>query len=318
MIEINQLSSREAMGLPIHYQSSVLESFEGHLETFRNLSCEELIHILSSYTASLPERWAAGSLLALLGDPRINPRNPLMINIPATSIMIGCTLEEIHAAYDRYQHLGIKKEWLLKEYPKHKITISEFRIAKYPVTNYEYLLFLKETGHVDIPTSWRLGIYDASKSNHPVYGILPESCDDYANWLSKKTMRKFSIPTEYQWEYAAAGVNGNEFPWGENFSNECVNTIESGIYTTTPVGMFPLGVSPFGCMDMAGNVEEFVSNNYFVYPDGVLVEDDLGKIYRVARGGSFARHSDLARCKRRHGYYKKEVYAMGFRLVEKI
>jgi formylglycine-generating enzyme required for sulfatase activity len=72
---------------------------------------------------------------------------------------------------------------------------------------------------------------------------------------------------------------------------------------------------------MAGNIEEFTADSYRPYPGGRAVLDDLyerNPQYRIARGGSFARHGDLARCQRRHGWYPKELYAMGFRLVEDV
>lgn len=320
MREINKLSAREAMDLPDYYQACVLENYENYFERFRFKSCCDFLGIISSFTSTFPERFVAGTLLGLIGDPRLNLLNPNMINIPSAKIRIGSTFEEIEIVYHTYKDLGVKREWLLKEYPKHEINISEFRLAKFLVTNYEYLIFLKETKHTDLPTSWRFGIYDPAKANHPVYGILPESADDYALWLSKKTGRYFRLPTEYEWEYAAAGEGGSEFPWGQVFSSKFANTIESNICSTTPVGLYPEGAALFGCLDMAGNVEEYVSNNYFVYPDGEVIQDDLLSLnnYRIARGGSFTRHADLARCRRRHGFYKKEIYVIGFRLAETI
>jgi toxoflavin biosynthesis protein ToxD len=318
MSEINQMTSRSAMGLPEKYKSNLLEHANKYIKLFKNKSCDELIDIVSSQAFSLGERWSAGTMLALLEDPRIDPFSPQMLNISAGKTIIGATIAEIDIAHEKYKHLGVKKEWLLKEYPNHEVDINAFKMAKYLVTNYEYLVFLKDTGHLDIPFSWRFGIYDHTKSNHPVYGILPESADVYATWLSKKTGRCFRLPNEYEWEYAAAGEDRSEFPWGNEFSPDKANTLESGIYSTTPIGMFPVGASPFGCMDMAGNIEEYVANNYFVYPSGVVIDDDLGKDYRTTRGGSFTRYADLARCRRRHGYYNKDIYVMGFRLAESV
>lgn len=316
--EINQMTSREAMGLQKTYASSVLEYANQHFKNVINDSSNCFIDILSSCEATFQERWIAGVVLALIGDPRIDPVNPIMITIPTSSVMIGSSEDETNLTYEKYANIGVKKKWLIKECPMHSIMISKFNIAKFLVTNYEYLIFLKDTNHADIPNSWRFGIYDQSKSNHPVYGIKPESADLYAKWLSKKLNRKFRLPSEYEWEYAAAGIKRNEFPWGNSFSTDVTNTLESGIYSTTPVGMYPAGASPFGCLDMAGNVEEFVSNNYFPYPNGQIINDDLGGLgdYRIARGGSFTRYSDLARCRRRHGFLNREVYAIGFRLAE--
>ncbi len=111
------------------------------------------------------------------------------------------------------------------------------------------------------------------------------------------------------------------YPWGDRFEADRANTVESGILATTPVGVFPGGRSPCGALDMAGNVEEYVADDYAAYPGGVHVGDDLHAeegAYRVARGGSFARYRDLARCQRRHGWYWRPVYVMGVRLAETI
>jgi toxoflavin biosynthesis protein ToxD len=318
MNEINQMTPRSAMGLPKRYQSSLLEHATKHIKLFKNKSCDELINILSSQTFSLDERWSAGTILALFGDPRIDAFNPTMLDISAGKVIIGSTIDEIEVAHKKYERLGVKKEWLLKEYPKHEVEVKAYKMAKYLITNYEYLTFLKDTGHVDIPSSWRFGIYDPTKANHPVYGVLPESADSYVNWLSNKTGRYFRLPNEYEWEYVAAGGSRNEFPWGDEFSPDKANTLEAGIYSTTPIGMFHAGAPLFGCMDMAGNVEEYTANNYFPYPNGKFIEDDLGMNYRVSRGGSFTRNADLARCRRRHGFLSSEIYAFGFRLAENV
>jgi formylglycine-generating enzyme required for sulfatase activity len=72
---------------------------------------------------------------------------------------------------------------------------------------------------------------------------------------------------------------------------------------------------------MGGNVEEYVADNYSAYPGGETIDDDLLMTqgsYRVARGGSFTRFGDLTRCARRHGWYQRDIYAMGFRLAESL
>jgi formylglycine-generating enzyme required for sulfatase activity len=319
MKNINQMTSREAMGLPLKYHESIFESKDVSLN-YWGLSKEELLDILISTKSNLTSRCAAGTILGLLGDDRIDVLNPSMINIPQAEVCIGSDHNEINNAYKIYKKVGVKKEWLLKECPKHNVFIHSFRIGKYPITNYEYLFFLKDTDYVGIPSSWKFGVYDPLRSNHPVYGVTPQDADAYVIWISKKTNRKFRLPREYEWEYAAAGHDGREFPWGNIFSSDLTNTLESKIYSTTPIGIFPAGASSFGCMDMAGNVEEFVENNYFAYPSSEIIKDDLNKSgdYRIARGGSFTRYADLARCRRRHGFYNKEIYVMGFRLAETI
>jgi formylglycine-generating enzyme required for sulfatase activity len=186
------------------------------------------------------------------------------------------------------------------------------------VTNHEYRQFLAETGSSFFPTSWIFGVYPAHAANHPVWTVSAEAADAYARWLSNRTGRSFRLPTEAEWEYAASGGDGREYPWGEGFDPARANTVEGGPLTTTPVGAYPGGRSPLGVDDLAGNVEEWVSTTYAPYPGGELVRDHLngdGDTYRVTRGGCFTRFGDLARCQRRHGRSKAPIYAVGFRLA---
>jgi formylglycine-generating enzyme required for sulfatase activity len=153
----------------------------------------------------------------------------------------------------------------------------------------------------------------AGLDRHPVTHVAYEDAAGYAAWAGK------ALPTEAEWEYAAGGGDTErEFPWGPDFRGDHANTVEEGPLTTTPVGIYPAGRSVFGADDMAGNVEEFVADDYTAYPGGDEVADDLttGGSYRVARGGSFTRFGDLARCARRHGWFDRRIYAIGFRLAE--
>lgn len=91
------------------------------------------------------------------------------------------------------------------------------------------------------------------------------------------------------------------------------------------VAVYVEGHSPFGVFDMAGHVEEvgeYVAGSYRPYLGATRVHDDLtdlhGEAYRIARGGSFARHGDLARCSRRHGWYPSDHDAVGLRVAEAI
>lgn len=318
LIEINQLPSREAMNLPNHFVPGRIFGYEKLVNEFSSYKSAELENILTT-APELRARFAAGCVLALRGDSRLS--EPTMIEIPGGVISIGLEPEEVDVLWKRYAHLGVKREWIQKEAPRHQVELRTFRISKFPVTNCEYLQFLIETHWPELPTSWEFGQYPVLRANHPVYTVTPAAAEAYCKWLSAKTGRTFRLPTEAEWEYAAAGPEGREFPWGDTFEKDHCNTLETGLLTTTPVGMFPESDSPFGVSDMAGNVEEFVKDNYRAYPGGEIVTDDLLQKfgnYRIARGGSFTRHCDLARCKRRHGHYDKDIYVMGFRIAEEV
>ncbi|MBU6428151.1 MAG: formylglycine-generating enzyme family protein, partial [Cyanobacteria bacterium REEB65] len=266
------------------------------------------------------QRLAAGQLLALLGDPRIRTLAPSMIRIPGGGVRIGLAPERVASVVAQYSALGIHAEWIAKECPEHEVALEDYGLAKYPVTNIEFQEFLLATSFPEIPSSWAFRRFPTERANHPVYSLSAEAADAYACWLAGQTGRRFRLPTEAEWEYAAAGAAGLEFPWGDEFRPDHCNTAECGLFATSPIGAFPEGNSPFGLSDMAGNVEEYVSDRYGPYPGGEYVSDYLAEVtggYRVARGGGFARFRDLARTRRRHGPNPlSTTYTMGFRLAE--
>jgi formylglycine-generating enzyme required for sulfatase activity len=175
------------------------------------------------------------------------------------------------------------------EKPVHPVYLPEYRIGKYPVVNAEYKRFLDETGY-PAPPDWNEGNYPSGKANHPVVTVTWRDAVAYCRWLSQKTGKTYRLPTEAEWEKAARGTDGREYPWGNSFDPARCNSFdESGIGTTTPVGIYPDGASPCGAMDMAGNVWEWCQSLYQPYPyrmdDGR--EDLESEGLRVLRGGSF-------------------------------
>ncbi len=318
---INQMADRQAMGLPNAYIPMLLDSSEAAINDLRGATPAEWVRVLQGAAHTLAERYAAGQLLALVGDPRINTFTPLMKTIPGARVRLGLQPVRVDDIVARYGHLGVLREWIEKETPQYDATISGFRMAVFPVTHQEYRDYLLSEPGGEIPSSWVFGRYPQHLANHPVATISEQAATNYAQWLSEKTGRNFRLPTEPEWEYAAGGPEGREFPWGDHFESEKANTAELGLYASTPVGMFIEGASPFGLLDMAGNVEEYTSSDYWTYPGGVAVTDDLLETrgrYKVARGGSFTRFADLTRCRRRHGRFEKNIYIMGFRLAEDV
>lgn len=266
----------------------------------------------------LAQRLAAGGILALTGDPRIDGARPSTCHVPGGTVRIGLPAGAVGAVVAHWAHVGVERDWIDKETPAHTVVLRDFWIGRYPVTNEEYRDFLADSGHPGRPTTWYLGAYPYDRSNHPVAGVQPEDADAYATWLSDRTGHPWRLPTEAEWEHAAKGPDGLEFPWGDTFDPAAANTRETGVHTTTPVGAFPAGRSPFGVYDMAGNVEEFTADDYRPYPGGPFVADHLVETmntYRVARGGSFTRFGDLTRTRRRHGAFPGPLYPVGFRLA---
>jgi formylglycine-generating enzyme required for sulfatase activity len=317
-----EMTDRQLLGLPEHFVAT--RDLSVSLSAWNALvGCtkEELCAFVESPNVTLACRLAAAKLLAETGDRRICVMQPQMMDVPGGQVEIGIHHEEVDAVMARFSGLGIHREWIEKETPRHIVALPPYRIGKYPVTNIEYQTFLRETLHPHLPTSWEFGRYPAEKANHPVYSVSPVDADMYASWLSRRTGRLFRLPKETEWEFAAAGFEKRTFPWGDAFLPDYANTAEALIFSTTPVGAFPDGVSPFGCFDMAGNVEEYVACDYRSYPGGPEVQDDLSTVvgtHRVARGGCFTRFRDLARTSRRHGRFPRDIYVMGFRLAEEL
>lgn len=319
--KINDLNDREAMGLPNYFISNRLEGLHLEINSLSQYTVDELILTIENYEESLLKRYASGTLLGMRNDPRIDTFNPKMIKIPGGEVTLGLDSSKVEDVVKKYAETGIIHEWIKKETPEYKVVFDSYKIAKFPVTNKEYLQFLIENPHNEIPSSWINGVYPFYFANHPAYTVSAEAADNYVKWLSKKTKREIRLPTEAEWEYAASGPNGNEFPWGDEYLDDHANVIETGIVISSPVGMFTKGDSYFGISDMAGNVEEFVSDYYVPYPGGEEIADDLADTkgtYRIARGGGFTRFKDLARCKRRHGHFPRDIYVMGFRLAENL
>lgn len=319
---INTLSQREAMGLSQQVKFHQMADLGSVYQRLVQHSTTQLLEIMTDASRAFKERYVAGNLLAVIGDPRISTLKPEMIVIQGTTVQLGLPKEQVTAVVDSYHQYGVLPEWIEKETPTYSVTLDTFALGRYCVTNWEYFCFLSESGYHELPSSWVFGCYPHQRANYPVYTVSEQAAQAYTEWLSQKTERQFHIPTEAQWEYAAAGGDRREFPWGETFIADRCNSVESGIIDATPVGIFPLGAGPFGHLDLAGNVEEYTSDDYRPYHTGPMVEDDLwlsqGEVYRVARGGSFTRFRDLCRTRRRHGRYNSDLYVMGFRLAEKL
>ncbi len=317
------MTDRERLGLPDYYVADCLASRQQALfERLRGLNVAELLAKIEAADTELAEKIVAANVLALIGDPRIQTLKPEMVTITGGLVSLGLPETAVADVLARFDKLGLNEDWIRKECPQHQVKLASYRIGKYPVTNQEYRDFLLDSHYSEMPSSWAFRRYPIERANHPVYTLSAQACDAYAQWLATQTGRQFRLPTEAEWEFAAAGPERLEFPWGSEFDVNLTNCCETGLFNSTAVGLFTGGQSCFGVYDLAGNVEEYVSDDYLPYPGGPIIDDHLSQIhgaYRVARGGSFARFRDLARTRRRHGHNPRSTtYAMGFRLAESI
>ncbi len=318
--EINSLPLESAMNIPVHFQSNVV--FFKDTNLFKSLLIEppKLISIIETKESCFEERFLSASILNVIGDTRIKPLDPPMLDIPESVFTMGITREDAQNTANEFSNIGVKEEWILKESPEIPVRLDSYRIGKYPVTNTEYLTYLNENKHAECPSYWKYRVFPSHFANHPVHSLSVDSINSYIIWLNEKTNRSFRLPTEAEWEFAAKGNDKSEYPWGNSFEKDHANTVESGLINTTPVGLFPKGESHCGCLDMSGNVEEYTSSYYSPYNEDEVIMDDLLESgpYLIARGGSYTRFRDLARTTRRHGKYASDLYVMGFRLAEDV
>ena len=198
--------------------------------------------------------------------------------------------------------------------PAHTVDLPEYWIGKHPVTNEEYAQFVRATGRA-VPEGWQGNKPPSGKEKHPVVNVSWHDAVAYCRWLSEMTGKSYRLPTEAEWEKAARGTDRRQYPWGDQWDAKRCNTTEGGANSTTPVGQYPRGASPYGALDMAGNVWEWCSSLYQPYPyradDGR--EDVTASAYRVLRGGSWSSDRYDARCACRYRGDPDNRYFIGFR-----
>ncbi|HBL27442.1 MAG TPA: hypothetical protein DD490_11460 [Acidobacteria bacterium] len=147
------------------------------------------------------------------------------------------------------------------ERPVHKVQISPFWFGETPVTNRQYAVFLGKTGSPE-PRYWRDPRF--SSPDQPVVGVSWKDAVVFCRWLTEASGRQVMLPSEAQWEFAARGADGREYPWGNerpDATRACFGLdIEKG--QPAAVGSFPAGRGPFGTLDQAGNVWEWCRDAY--------------------------------------------------------
>ncbi|SRR6266540_218820 len=235
------------------------------------------------------------------------------LTIPAGPFLMGSTKKEIQHAVEEFPHL--EAAWFEKEYPQHEVEVAAFYMAETQITNRQWQVYMEANNITLTPEG-----FNADQPKCPVWGMTFDELTQFCEWLSKESDYTVGIPTEAQWEKAARGTDQRQYPWGNSFDKTKCNTKESGIGHPTPADNFPNGKSPYGILDMAGNVEEWTSTKYQPYPGGKPIHDRFGGPgeYYVTRGGSFDHEGDLARCARRHGGPYEHSIIDGRLVIEKL
>jgi sulfatase modifying factor 1 len=206
------------------------------------------------------------------------------------------------------------------EQPVREVYVDSFSIDQCPVTNAEYKRFIDATGykapnlglHWSQKYDWVDRMYPAGKADCPVVLITWHDAMAYCRWAGKR------LPTEAEWEKAARGLDGRIWPWGNNWDG--TNLAGSGVGDTQPVGQYKSGMSPMGCLDMAGNVWEWTSDwygdKYYREAPARNPHGPESGAERVLKGGAWIHSSFSVRGAMR--FHKSPEYCdnyIGFRCV---
>ena len=256
-----------------------------------------------------------------------------MVYIPSGSFLMGDgdSGDSTVVDYDRQDELYT-----------HEVSLDDFLVGRYEVTNRQYYEFWVEESedgdftpeYSSVVGSWPDDAFD--KPNYPVVGVNWYDALAFCDWLSLRTGYKFTLPTEAQWEYVASGGEVREYPWGgletEPDSAEATETIYAnisgsgdGYLQTAPVQSYASGQSAFGIYNLAGNVWEWCLDWYeetYYRTEPIPSDNPQGPetseliLYRVIRGGSWQDEIVEARVKNRAALSPGNKESnVGFRVV---
>ncbi len=198
------------------------------------------------------------------------------------------------------------------ERPKHFVEVTAFYMDRTEVTNEEYKAFVDATGHL-APQHWRGNEPPTGETKHPVVNISWNDAVAYAEWAGKR------LPTEEEWEFAARGSDGRLYPWGADWNQEFANTAETGADKIVEAGRYSGGASPFGILDLCGNVWEWTASELRSYQTREVIAPDQKITRKVIRGGAYDVRNDRATTTYRGVVQADKVYPKtGFRCVRDI
>ncbi|MGB7899796.1 MAG: SUMF1/EgtB/PvdO family nonheme iron enzyme [Candidatus Sulfotelmatobacter sp.] len=189
-----------------------------------------------------------------------------MILIPQADFLFKVSGIEIEGFNDTGVDVQYPWEDSPRRFHEHPMQVKSFYIDKYPVTNAEFKKFLESTHYrpqddLNFLRDWKDGSYPEGWENKPVTWVSQEDARAYASWAGKR------LPHEWEWQYAAQGMDGRLYPWGNEWNDSAVSLPDKSrtMRGPDPVDGHPAGASPFGVMDMVGNVwqwtEEFTDEH---------------------------------------------------------
>jgi formylglycine-generating enzyme required for sulfatase activity len=272
-------------------------------------------------------RLAMAERLGVLGDPRLPPEGPdAFVEVPEGPFRLGS---------DRAS-LGEHKP---HEYPQVTLDLPTFEVDRFLVTVARFAAFVADDGYrrreLWRPIGWDWREANAiveprfsSRSertewhayltpNRPVVGVSFYEAEAYARWAEAR------LPTEAEWEKAARGPDGQDYPWGDEWIDDAAGGRGIGPRTTLPVGIFPRGESPYGALDVVGSVWQWCADVFDARLYDHIDEErprgpDHGELatHRSVRGGAWNTLRYSLRCANRNSYPATARFSnLGFRIV---
>ena len=298
--------------------------YESALHAYGTGSPEECMRILEEVASRFQgTEWQRKSAVTV---QRIRNPAPGTVYVPEGSFLMGTNLSEIAALAQEHNLslLGGSKEEIqvialahgfAPELPKHSATTDAFFMDKTEVTNRQYKEFLEAKYHTP-PPHWDRSNYPQGQGDHPVTNVTLNDAMAYADWRGAR------LPTEAEWEKAARGVDGRIYPWGNSFSRDYCHHMLPEDAGSAPVGSYPAYESPYGCLDMIGNVMEWTTEPFEPYEGNELELAELPGPQVVRRGGSWIQEELApipARCAARYAAHPADAdVRTGFRCVQDV
>ncbi|MDH5528203.1 MAG: formylglycine-generating enzyme family protein [Nitrospirota bacterium] len=213
--------------------------------------------------------------------PTARPIPPRAVDFPADMVLV----EEGPAVLGsnrvdtegRAREFGSRRPWYLDEHPLRTIGLPAFAIDRTEVTEQDYVLFVAALDYPP-PPHWEGDPPQPVDRHLPVTNVTWMDAQNFCHWRGAR------LPTEAEWEKAARGPEGREYPYGDTFDREAANVGQLG--EIAPAGHFETSVSPYGALDMAGNVWEWTASWYLPYPGNTASSELYGRRHKVLRGGS--------------------------------
>jgi formylglycine-generating enzyme required for sulfatase activity len=278
---------------------------------------ERVAACIENKAVPLAQRLRAGELAGKVGDPRsgVVVLPPAMVRFSGGWFVIGSTADEAEQAGIAYEAYWLKrgeKDYAktLRTWPKdhevnsQSLTLPAFELARYPVTNAQYALFIADGGYhpdkpwwdeagrawlqrddaktkdlqdwqkrtrKDQPGYWDDERFGKAHPNYPVVGVNWYEASAFCRWLSQHKGynpegHRYLLPSEAEWEFAARGTKRRAYAWGNDEPDAERANFNQTHSGTTPVGCFPAGATPEGLLEMTGNVWEWTRSEFKPYP----------------------------------------------------